>query len=137
MTGFVWIAPAGAGRRQARGRGSLRGLLCRVQQDDHAETWSTPCANSPTAKSISPGRFPATAPGLGRYMFFYDLEAATDSAVTRPSRRCDQAESVRIFGCCPFVEGTQGMPFRRTRRSANWRTALSMPPVRRASPRVP
>ena len=89
VTRFVWIAPARdrAGRATAPGRP-------RWSSPSSARTtrapWSTRCASSPAA-SVNLTRIESRPlrQGLGRYMFFCDLEGgATDEPSPRRSRRC-------------------------------------------------
>ena len=86
VTRFVWIAPAGT-EPAARGRGRPRWSSPSSATTTPAP-WSTPCSEF-SSREINLTRIESRPlrQGLGRYMFFCDLEGALDD---EPRRRGDR-----------------------------------------------
>ena len=87
VTRFVWIAPAGTAPARGRGLEDLAGLL-RAGRRPPRRPGRRPRASSPPAGSTS--RRIESRPlrsGLGRYMFFCDLEGARERRARRRGDR--------------------------------------------------
>ena len=103
VTRFVWIAPEGTERRRAPGPGGPRWSSPSSARTIPAP-WSTRCSEFSGARDQpDPDRVAAAAAGLGRYMFFFDLEgAASEPAVAEAIEALRaKAETVRMLGSYP------------------------------------
>jgi prephenate dehydratase len=102
MTRFVWIAPAGT---EAAGDGAWKtSLVFSELGEDHPGALVDALREfSDRAVNLSRIESRPLRQGLGRYMFFCDLEGATgDQAVSEAIAALrDKADSVRVLGSYP------------------------------------
>jgi prephenate dehydratase len=104
VTRFVWIAPSGA---ESKGDGPWKtSLVFSELGEDHPGALVNALSEF-SSRSINLSRIESRPmrQGLGRYMFFCDLEgAATDSGVAEAIDALrSKAESVRILGSYPVA----------------------------------
>jgi prephenate dehydratase len=101
-TRFVWIAPAGTG---AGDRGPWKTSLVFWGMGSEAPGWLVRCLSEFAFRGVNLTRIESRPrkEGLGRYMFFLDLEGReTDTAVAGAIEGLrGQAEAVRVLGSYP------------------------------------
>jgi len=105
VTRFVWIAPAGT---EAVGEGPWRSTLVFSELGDDHPGALVEALQEFAERQVNLTRIesrPLRGRGLGRYMFFIDLEgAATDPVVAEAIEGLRaKAESVRVLGSYPTV----------------------------------
>ena len=103
VTRFVWIAPAGT---EPRARGEWKTSLVFSELGEDHPGALVDALREFSSRDVNLTRIESRPlrQGLGRYMFFCDLEGALAEAPRSPrrSRRCARkAESVRILGSYP------------------------------------
>ena len=110
VTRFVWLAPAGT---EPKGEGDWRTTLSFSELGADHPGALVDALTEFSSRDVNLTRIesrPLRAGGLGRYMFFIDLEGrATDGAVAEAIEGLrEKAENVRVLGSYPL--DTRGIP---------------------------
>lgn len=109
VTRFVWIAPAGT---EAEGTGPWRTTLVFAELGADHPGALVDALTEFSSRDVNLTRIESRPlrRGLGRYMFFCDLEGVADAAPVAEAIAAlrDKAESVRILGSYPIA--TRGIP---------------------------
>jgi prephenate dehydratase len=110
VTRFVWIAPAGT---RAEGDGPWRTSLVFAELGDDTPGALVEALQAFSKREVNLTRIESRPlrRGLGRYMFFVDLEGSSeqDEVAAAIEELRGKAESVRILGSYPVV-GPPGVP---------------------------
>jgi prephenate dehydratase len=109
VTRFVWIAPAGT---QPKGEGPWRTTLVFAELGADHPGALVEALTEFSSREVNLTRIESRPlrQGLGRYMFFVDLDGAAEDAVVNEAivGLRDKAESVRILGSYPIT--ANGVP---------------------------
>jgi prephenate dehydratase len=111
VTRFVWIAVAGTA---AAGEGDWKTSLVFSELGEDHPGALVDALREFSSRDVNLTRIESRPlrQGLGRYMFFCDLEGAAENRPVADAIRAlrDKAESVRILGSYPVARGSRGTP---------------------------